>query len=256
MEYTIQKVAGMAGITTRTLRYYDQIGLLRPARVSSSGYRIYGGRELERLQQILFYRALGVELEEIGRILDAPGWSALEALRQHRLRLTGQRDRLDQLIQTLDSTIQAEEQGTPLADEARFAGFKQALIEENERLYGREVRDLYGDEVVEASNARLLGMTQQQHRRQEQLAEQIHAALAQAVAQGDPAGEQALRACALHREWLAFHWGEVTPEGHMGLGRLYVEDPRFTAHYDDKTPGAAQFLCEALRHYYSGEEST
>ena len=70
MEYTVQKLGKMAGVSTRTLRYYDEIGILKPARINSSGYRIYGQAEVDRLQQILFYRELGVSLENIKDISD------------------------------------------------------------------------------------------------------------------------------------------------------------------------------------------
>ena len=81
MEYTIQKLAELAGVTTRTLRWYHRIGLLTPSRIGENGYRYYGGAEVDRLQQILFYRALGVELARIGAILDAlTGWTRSGAI--------------------------------------------------------------------------------------------------------------------------------------------------------------------------------
>ncbi|MBP1157025.1 DNA-binding transcriptional MerR regulator [Paenibacillus sp. PvR052] len=97
MEYTVQKLALLAGVSTRTLRYYDEIGLLKPARINTSGYRIYGQPEVDRLQQILFYRELGVGLEEIKDLITSPSFDADHALRQHRERLLEKRKQLDAL---------------------------------------------------------------------------------------------------------------------------------------------------------------
>jgi len=87
MEYTVQKLGKLAGISTRTIRYYDEIGILKPARINSSGYRIYGQSELDRLQQILFYRELGVSLIDIKNIINEPSFDGINALIEHRLKL-------------------------------------------------------------------------------------------------------------------------------------------------------------------------
>lgn len=87
MEYTIQKLAKMAGVSTRTLRYYDEIGLLKPARINSSGYRIYGQKEVDLLQLILFYKELDVGLEDIGKIMTSGSFDALRTLKEHHAKL-------------------------------------------------------------------------------------------------------------------------------------------------------------------------
>ena len=86
MEYTILKLAKMAGVSTRTLRYYDEVGILQPARINSSGYRIYGSKEVDRLQQILFYRELDFSIDKIKEILDSTDFDELRALTTHRER--------------------------------------------------------------------------------------------------------------------------------------------------------------------------
>ncbi len=95
MEYTIQKLGQLAGISTRTLRYYDEIGILKPARINSSGYRIYGQKEVDLLQQILFYRALDIELDTIKKIITAPGFDGIRALGEHHTKLLEKRKQLD-----------------------------------------------------------------------------------------------------------------------------------------------------------------
>ena len=83
MEYSIQKLSRLSGVTTRTLRWYDEIGLLKPSRVAESGYRYYGSAEVDRLQDILYYRALGVELAQIKACLDDPSFDRLAAICIH-----------------------------------------------------------------------------------------------------------------------------------------------------------------------------
>src|ERR1700730_18474741 len=105
MEYTVQKLGRLAGISTRTLRYYDEIGILKPARINSSGYRIYGQAEIDRLQQILFYRELGVSLDHIKKIVTSPTCDAAHALQEHREKLLEKRKQLDLLIANVEKTI-------------------------------------------------------------------------------------------------------------------------------------------------------
>jgi DNA-binding transcriptional MerR regulator len=105
MEYTIQKLAKLAGVSTRTLRYYDELGLLSPARISSNGYRIYGQKEINCLQQILFYREIGVSLEEIRNILESKDFDRLSALQSHLTALVARQKQLGLLISNVEKTI-------------------------------------------------------------------------------------------------------------------------------------------------------
>ncbi|MGI6514370.1 MAG: MerR family transcriptional regulator [Syntrophomonadales bacterium] len=249
MEYTIQKLASMAGISSRTLRYYDEIGLLKPIRISSSGYRIYGPAEVDRLQQILFYRTLGVRLESIKDILDAPSFDALTALKEHRQKLLEKRQQLDLLIANVEKTIAVTEGRNSMSDTEKFRGFKQKLIEENEQKYGEEIRAKYGDEAVNKSNERFMSMTEEQYREYENLEAGIIETLKEAFATGDPGGELAQKAADLHRQWLSFTWNNYSKEAHAGLARMYVDDERFTAYYDQHQPGLAAFLRDAILLY-------
>ncbi|OXS59954.1 MerR family transcriptional regulator [Cohnella sp. CIP 111063] len=249
MEYTVQKLGRLAGISTRTLRYYDEIGLLKPARINSSGYRIYGQPEVDRLQQILFYRELDVGLEEIKEIVGAPEFDARSALAKHREQLLAKRQQLDALIANIDLTLAHQEGMTNMSDQQKFEGFKQQLIDDNEAKYGEEIRAKYGNERVNKSNAKIKNMTKEQHEEIERLSEDIHATLAQAFATGDPAGELAQKAADLHRRWLTFYWDQYTKEAHAGVAQMYVDDERFRAYYDKDQPGIAEFLRDAVRIY-------
>ena len=141
MEYTVKKLRALAGVSTRTLRYYDEIGILTPARTNSSGYRIYGQEEVDRLQQILFYKELGVGLEQIKDILDDPTFDASMALMEHRENLLAKRKQLDLLIANVDKTIGVKEGKMKMSDKEKFEGFKEKMVNENERTYGKEMRE-------------------------------------------------------------------------------------------------------------------
>src|SRR4051812_36038146 len=105
MEYTVQKFARLAGVSPRTLRYYDEIGILKPARINSSGYRIYGEPEVDRLQQILFFKELGVSLQSIKDIVTDPSFHQGKALQEHHEKLLDKRKQLDLLIANVEKTI-------------------------------------------------------------------------------------------------------------------------------------------------------
>lgn len=248
MEYSINRLAAMAGVSARTLRYYDEIALLSPRRVNN-GYRVYGRSEVDRLQQILFYRALGLGLEEIKALLDAGDFDASAALQGHLSALREKKVQLEQLIANVEKTIAASKGEIMMSDREKFEGFKRRLIEENEEKYGREVREKYGEAAVEASNAKLMGLTAEAYQRTQDLSNQINEGLKAAFEQGDPGSAQAQAVCALHREWLGHFWGHYSKEAHLGLAQTYVDDPRFKAYYDAAAPGCAEFLYEALKIY-------
>lgn len=249
MEYTVLKLARLAGVSTRTLRYYDEIGILKPARASSSGYRIYGRAQVDRLQQILFFRELGVGLESIRDIVTAPSFDGARALREHRDRLLEKRKQLDALIENVEKTIAFTEGRDIMTDKEKFEGFKQKMIDDNEAEYGKEVRAKYGDETVDRSNAKVKGMTQEQMDAAEKLAAEIRTALREACAAGNPASEQAQKVAGLHKQWLCYFWHEYSREAHAGLAQMYVDDSRFTAYYDAEQPGCARFLRDAILIY-------
>ena len=249
MEYTVTKLSRAAGISARTLRYYHKIGLLAPARVNESGYRLYGPAQVDRLQQILFYRELGFPLTTIASILTDPAFDKIQALHVHRTQLTKERNRLSTLIRNVDKTIQATKGNIIMSDKEKFEGFKQDLINENEKKYGKESRSQYGDDAINRSNEKVKNMTKQQHEEVTILSKTLMEKLAQAKAQGDPKGLLAQEVADLHRKWLCFYWPEYSKQAHAALAQMYVDDERFTAYYDKESPGTAKFLRDALLVY-------
>jgi DNA-binding transcriptional MerR regulator len=250
----VQKLGKMAGVSTRTLRYYDEIGLLKPARINESGYRIYGQAEVDQLQQILFYRELGVNLEQIKRIMTMPSFDTRQALREHRTKLLDKKRQLELLIANVSQTIAMTEGRTTMTNEEKFAGFKERLLEENEQKYGQEIREKYGGEAVETANRAFQKMTKEDYADFEQLGATILTTLKAALATGDPGGELGQKTAELHRRWLTYTWGTYNKEAHAGLAQMYVDDPRFCAYYDQVQSGAAVFLRDAILVYTGAKE--
>ena len=249
MEYTIQKLSELAGISSRTIRYYDEINLLKPVRLSDSGYRMYGTDEVNRLQQILFYRELGISLGQIKEIHVSPSFDRAIALKEHKEKLIRKRTQLDLLINNVDKSIQEYERGIEMTDEEKFEGFKQQLVDNNEDKYGEEIRNAYGNDAIDQSNTLLQNMTKQQFDEVVQLEQDILDSLKEAMATGNPTSERSQQTAKLHKQWISFHWKKYTKVAHAGLAQMYVTDERFQAYYDKVQPGAAQFLHDAIIEY-------
>ncbi len=253
MEYTVQKLSNLAGVSTRTLRYYDEIGILKPARINSSGYRIYGEAEVDMLQQILFYKELGVDLDTIKTMVTSPSFDGATALKNHRQKLLEKREQLNKLIANVDKTIALREGKIKMINKEKFEGFKQKLIDDNEKKYGKEIREKYGEDTVNESNAKMMNLTEEQYEKMIEVGKKLEETLAEAFKTGDPAGELAQKAADLHKQWLGFSWTQYNKEAHAGLAQMYVDDERFTAYYDKEQPGTAEFLRDAI-FIYAGME--
>lgn len=250
--YTIRELADLAGVTTRTLRWYDSIGLLRPEAATPAGYRLYGEAAAARLQQILFYRELEVPLREIKAILDDPGFDCQTALQSHLEELTRRKERTEALILTVRKTLNALKGEVPMTDQERFEAFKANAVRENEARYGNELREKYGDGAVDQANADVMRLTLEEYRRWKSIGEEILDRLSRAVPAGeDPAGQEGQAIAQLHRAWCSFTMRGYDPKRHAGLAELYVQDQRLTAYYDRDTPGCARFLRDAIVHYTS-----
>ena len=248
MEYSIRELSELAGVSARTLRYYDEIKLLRPTRTSEAGYRFYGTKEVELLQQILFYRERGMELEQIKGILYDPNFDLRNALEEHLLELEQQRRRTEQLIHNIRQTIASMEGEYEMSDKERFEAFKKEMVEENEKQYGDEIREKYGEEEVTAYNQKMLNMTGDQFQRFQKLETEIRTRLEQAVLKGDaPENKEVQEVVALHKEWLMMTWKKYTKEAHIGVGKMYVADERFKKYYDKEVAGCAELLSAAIQ---------
>jgi hypothetical protein len=156
---------------------------------------------------------------------------------------------LELLITNVEKTIANYEGRIVMSDREKFTGFKQKLINDNEAKYGKEIRAKYGDEKVDRSNQKIMGLTPEQYAELQKLGVEIMDTLKAALATGDPASDLAQKTADLHRQWLSYTWDKYSPEAHAGLAQMYVDDARFTAYYDQIRPGSAEFLRAAILIY-------
>lgn len=234
MEYTIKKLAELAGISSRTLRYYDEIGLLRPCRINSSGYRIYGQEEVDLLQQILLYRSMDMKLEDIQDILSKPDFDICQSLIEHHQRLISRRNQLDQLILTVEKTLEHNKGEIEMSNKEKFQGFKKERLEENEAKYGKEIREKYGNETVEASNKKFMNMSEEDFKKMQDIENEMFKDLSEVMRTRDLESEVAKSVYEKHNAWLKFSWPSYSVEAHAGLAEMYVADDRFAKYYNDR----------------------
>ena len=241
MRYSVSQAARLAGVSVRTLRWYDQIGLLKPTEVTPAGYRLYDGEAMAVLQQILFYRELDVPLEQIGRILSAPDHDRAEALKKHRSLLLMKRRRLDDMLRLVDETIG----GNIMYDERPKP--TQADWDAVKDQYAREAAQRWGNtEAFLESREKHKDYTPEKEAQIQAEMEEIFTAFGKCA---DPEGEEAQ---ALVKRWQAhitkYHY-HCTDGILACLGQMYVNDPRFQENLEKYGPGTAQKMSGAIAAY-------
>lgn len=251
MYYAVGQLAELAGVSARTLRYYEEEGLLCPSR-SANGYRVYTARDAKRLASILSMRACGLSVSTIHRLLASAGGDLRHVLHAHLLTLSAQRDSLDEAIDRTKAAIASLERIEQMNESDAFEALKGEKIAANERTYGKEARARWGDDAVDAANERMRSASRGEWNALERLGEEINRQLVLAMETGDPAGAEAMELARMHARWIQGHWGagRYTPEAHRGLAQMYLADDRFRAHYDGAAgAGATEFLVKALEAY-------
>jgi DNA-binding transcriptional MerR regulator len=241
----VGEVAALAGVTVRTLHHYDRIGLVRPSARSAAGYRRYAGADLDRLHQVLLYRELGFALEEIATLLDDPDADpAAHLRRQHRL-LRERIERTQAVVAAVEKEMEARAMGISLTPEERFEIFGDGLSEE----YQAEAEERWGEtEAWAQSQRRTAAYDKQDWLRIKAEADDVERRFAEAMRSGAAADSpQALDLAEEHRQHIGRWFYDCPPAMHAGLGRMYVEDERFTAHYEQVAPGLARYVSTAVQ---------
>lgn len=250
MEYTIKKLADLAGVTTRTLRYYDEISLLSPSYINSSGYRIYAEKEVAILQQILFYRTMDIKLEEIQQIISQPDFNISKALIEHHQQLVSRRNQLDQLISTVEKTMNYNKGEIEMTNTEKFEGFKKEKLAKNESRYGKEIREKYGEEKVADSNKSFTNLSEEDFEKMQADENKLFQSLKEVIKTKDLDSEAAENVYKNHKRWLSYSWKSYTPEAHVGLAEMYITDQRFADYYNNQAGAeAATILRDIIVKY-------
>ncbi|WP_458125355.1 MerR family transcriptional regulator [Paenibacillus sp. Z3-2] len=239
MAMKVKEVAELASISVRTLHHYDEIGLLTPDEVTSAGYRLYSDANLERLQQILFFKELDFSLKEIKDIINNPSFDPEEALNMHRLILLEKRQRLDQMIATIDRTVLHVRGEIKMTAKEQFEGF-----DFSQNPYEQEARERWGDHAVDQANQKLHSQSGEKQKALSDQMNEIYRHLA-ALRHTEPASAEAQAGIKEWYTWLN-QMGNYTPEAFRGLGQMYVDDERFTRNIDQFGDGLAVFMRDAM----------
>lgn len=243
MAYTVGEVARLAGVTNRTLHHYDEIGLLRPHDRSSAGYRLYDGEDLQRLQEILYFRELGLGLESIREAMDDPQHDRGAALRQQRSLMMERIARLELLVESLNDAISAHERGTTMNEQDMFEVFGDFDPTEYEEEVDRRWR---GPSVTE-SRRRTSSYTKEDWKTLGAESDTIARRFSQLHQAGvDPDGDEAMEVAESHRLHIDRWFYPCSRDMHAGLGQMYVQDPRFAAYWDGYGEGLSGFVSAAI----------
>jgi DNA-binding transcriptional MerR regulator len=242
--YSVGQVAGFAGVTVRTLHHYDEIGLLVPSERTHAGHRRYGDADLDRLQQILFYRELGFPLEEVAALLDDPETDPRAHLRRQHDLLTARIEKLQKMAAAVEHAMEARTMGIDLTPEEKFEVFGDFDPDR----YEDEVRERWGDtDAYAQSQRRAASYTKEDWKRLTERFDAIHRRMAELLADGIPAdSEAAMDVAEEHRRFITGAYYDCSHEMHTCLGEMYVADPRFTRTYEKIRPGLAVYLRDAI----------
>ncbi len=241
---TVGELASMAGVTVRTLHHYDEIGLVSPERRSGSGYRLYGHGDVQRLQEVLYFRELGFALGDIGDIMAGRDYDRTVVLTRQRLLLEKKAERVQAMLTAIDAALAADQEGIQMSNEDMlevFDGFDPSEYEE-------EAKQRWGEsEAYRQSAQRTAQYTKADWQRIKAEVDDINQAFLDLMASGTPADSDAAKGVAArHRAHITEWFYDCTPEIHAGLGQMYVADARFTESIDKAGEGLAEYMSKAI----------
>lgn len=239
----VKEVADLVGISVRTLHHYDEIGLLKPTNVTEAGYRLYSDENLETLPQILFFKELGFSLKRIKEILEHPSFDYQEALQTQHQMLLEKRKQLDNIIETIEKTIQQSKGEIQMTNQEKFAGF-----DFSHNPHEQEAREKWGNQAVDQANKQAASMTALDQKRFNEVFQNLAA-----IRHLAPDCEEAQKG--IHK-WYGFlnKMGNYSPGAFKNLGQMYIDDERFTKNIDKFEARLALFMRDAMAYYADHEE--
>ena len=238
----INEVAKLSGVTVRTLHYYDQIGLLHPSETTDAGYRIYNAKDLETLQQILFFKELDFPLSDIKEIMLSEGYDRHDTLIKHMELLVQKKKRLDTLIATLEAAIQQEHH-------VDFHAFDMSEFNELKEKYATEVKERWNEtDAYKESEQKTAGYDDVQWNILKGEGDEILKLFGQ-NRHLRPDSPEAKKLVKRWQTYITLNFYNCTKEILSCLGLMYINDERFTKNIDQNGKGTAQFMSKAIEYY-------
>lgn len=248
MKYKISELAKLAGISTRTLRYYDEIGILKPVREADSNYRYYNDDDIDKLQQILLLTSIGMPLDQVKQHIDSISTEERIILLDNHLILMNQKQKqIQMLIKTIQKTIKSLKGEIHMNNQEKFEGLKEKLIIENDNLYKTEVIKNWGIDAYEKSRKQFKNMTNSEFDYFNELQAQIIDILLKIKDTNDEKLRETV--ALLHKEWISMAWGFYNKDAHLNVVDMYVLDDRFKSYYDTHGKGLAKILRDSVHKY-------
>ncbi len=244
-----KKVAKITGVSVRTLHHYDTIEILSPGRNPENGYREYSDDDMDRLQQILFFKECGFSLAQIKELLSSPNFDREKAFDLQKKYLLHEKRRIEMMLETLEKSVQNMKGRMTMSIKDKFHGF-----DFTNNPYEDEARRLWGDKAVEQSNARIKSLSQNE---QEAIAKGMDALFTDLAKIRKEAPDSATAQAAMAKMYSHFNLNfgfRYSLEAFAGVGQMYVTDERFTENVDKYGDGLAKFLSEAMKIYAESQK--
>lgn len=253
MSYKIKEIAEIAGVSIRTLHHYDQIGLLKPETYSHKGYRLYSESDIEKLQQVLFFKELGFSLKETIEIINDGSFDKKKALKTHKKLLLKKKKRLDEIISSIDKTIESIEGDKKMEKKEMFKVFNMDEIKKHQEKYSNEIKQKYGkSDAFKECDKKTASYNKDKWEKIMIEASGIFQKIATYMDKS-PNDKEVQLAIELWRQHITDNFYNCTLEIFRGLGDLYVADKQFTMNIDKIKPGLANFLKEVIHIYCNNQ---
>lgn len=242
-ELTVGQVAGLVGVSVRTLHHWDEIGLVVPSARSWAGYRLYGPDDVARIHRVLVYRETGMPLAEVARVLDDPDVDATAHLARQRDLLQARIAHLTRMLRAVDTMMERNSMGENLTPQQQA----EILGAEWDPAWQEEAEERWGDsdEWAQAA-ARKAAMTRQDWARVAEETEALETDLANAMREGVVPGSERANALAERHRASIDRWFDTTYAKQVLIARGYVANSRFTAYYDKRESGLAAWIKEII----------
>lgn len=247
-QYTVKKLAKLSGVSVRTLHWYDEIALLKPAFYDANGYRCYEEEQLLTLQQILFFKELGFPLKDIQKILASSDFDKMRALSTHKKVIQTNIERQSELLQTIDSTLQHLEGKRMMNDNDLYKGFDENKQETQEKCMVQYLGTV-AEDLIHDSKKKNINWENQEWDDIKNEANIIYAEISNCLDQGLTTRSNKVQAL-IHKHFLmSERFYTVTKDVYMALAQLYCEHPYFIKFFEAHQPKLAEFIAEAMRVY-------
>ena len=258
MAYTVKKLSEISGVTIRTLHFYEEAGLLKPAYYGANGYRYYEEKELLQLQQILFFKQLGLTIQQIRKVIGKSDFDQVAALHSHMRALTCEREKIDRLLQTIDKTIKHLKGKIKMKDKEIFDGFCITLVKKAkagasyaiaEEIVGKSVKNPTKD--IEDVKKRGQGYYDNINEAACELFQELTSCIEKKL---DPRATEVQKIIKKHHALIEnFH--DATQEVYKAMAQLYAEHPEIRKQLDPFHPRLAVFIAEAMKIFAERELS-